>query len=101
MSLDNVYVRNECTFCRSDSLLDNAPIQVELSALSKREKSLCDYKYIFVAAQYFNPRKWASNGPRLLSVALADQCGLSPEDFAQALSIGPGMKLHMYTYYIF
>ena len=77
------------------------PSSRQLGALSKREKSLCDYKYIFVAAQYFNPRKWASNGPRLLSVALADQCGLSPEDFAQALSIGPGMKLHMYTYYIF
>ena len=26
MSLDNVYVKNECTYCKSDSLLDNAPI---------------------------------------------------------------------------
>ncbi len=44
-------------------------------------------------AQYFNPRKWASNGPRLLSAALASQCDLSPEEFAKTISLGTGTFL--------
>ena len=44
------------------------------------------------SAQYFNPRKWASNGPRLLSASLASICDLSPEKFAQSLSLGPGKR---------
>ena len=47
--------------------------------------------FILFSAKYFNPRKWASNGPRLLSAALASQCDLSPDEFSHTLSIGPGM----------
>ena len=47
-----------------------------------------------LSAKYFNPRKWASNGPRLLSAALASECDISPDDFAQTLSIGPGIAVN-------
>lgn len=40
-------------------------------------------------AQYFNPRKWASNGPRLLSTAFAAKCELDPIAFGDAQSLGP------------
>ncbi len=42
------------------------------------------------SAQFFNPRKFASNGPRLLSVTLAGECGIDPIKFSEATSIGKG-----------
>ena len=50
--------------------------------------------FLILSAKCFNPRKWASNGPRLLSAALASECDISPEDFAQTLSIGPGIDFN-------
>ena len=54
--------------------------------------------FILFSAKYFNPRKWASNGPRLLSAALASQCDLSPDEFSHTLSIGPGKDVSDQNY---
>ena len=70
------------TFC--------GPLGVFVSITHACKKTKGKLDFLILSAKYFNPRKWASNGPRLLSAALASECDISPEDFAQSLSIGPG-----------
>ena len=68
-------------------LIDRLRISPHCANLSK---FIQNYVFFLFAAKYFHPRKWASNGPRLLSAALASQCDLSPDVFSHTLSIGPG-----------
>ena len=76
-------------------LIDRLRISPHCANLSK---FIQNYVFFLFAAKYFNPRKWASNGPRLLSAALASQCDLNPDEFSHTLSIGPGKDVSDQNY---